>query len=386
MTTLPAPKAPSVPLARAATLPAAQYLEPSYLDLEKERIFGRTWQLVARTDDLQRPGDFVPVTVLDEPIVLTRGLEGELRAFYNVCRHRAGQVALSKGNRKSLQCRYHGWTYGLDGCLRAAPEMEETEAFDKTDFGLVPVRVETWGPFVFVNLSDEAPPLLEVLGAIPAEVAAAGYDVQRMRLVERREYVVEANWKVYVDNYLEGYHLPIAHPQLYRELDYDAYRVEEFRYYSKQHAPIRELRPGEEIGVDRRFLRQPGAEDSALYYWLFPNTMFNIYQDNMSSNVILPMGVDRTLTIFEWFFAEPGTGPGWESMQQTIAFSDEIQQEDIVICEQVQRGLRSRSYESGRFSAKRENGVYHFQNLVREFLGEGEPRPSGSKRRNSHEA
>jgi choline monooxygenase len=386
MTTLPAPKAPSVPLARAATLPAAQYLEPSYLDLEKERIFGRTWQLVARTDDLQRPGDFVPVTVLDEPIVLTRGLEGELRAFYNVCRHRAGQVALSKGNRKSLQCRYHGWTYGLDGCLRAAPEMEETEAFDKADFGLVPVRVETWGPFVFVNLSDEAPPLLEVLGAIPAEVAAAGYDVQRMRLVERREYVVEANWKVYVDNYLEGYHLPIAHPQLYRELDYDAYRVEEFRYYSKQHAPIRELRPGEEIGVDRRFLRQPGAEDSALYYWLFPNTMFNIYQDNMSSNVILPMGVDRTLTIFEWFFAEPGTGPGWESMQQTIAFSDEIQQEDIVICEQVQRGLRSRSYESGRFSAKRENGVYHFQNLVREFLGEGEPRPSGSKRRNSHEA
>ena len=121
--------------------------------------------------------------------------------------------------------------------------------------------------------------------------------------------------------------------------------MEEFRYYSKQHAPIRELKPGEELGVDRRYLRQPGAEDSALYYWLFPNTMFNIYQDNMSSNVILPLGPDRTLTIFEWFFADPGTGPGWESMQQTIAFTDEIQQEDIVICEQVQRGLRSRAYD-----------------------------------------
>ena len=370
MTTIPAPKAPSVPLARAATLAAAYYLDPAYLELEKERVFGRTWQLVSRTDELQRVGDFVPVNVLDEPIVITRGLEGELRAFYNVCRHRAGQVALSKGNRKSLQCRYHGWTYGLDGCLRAAPEMEETEGFDKADFGLVPVRVEAWGPFVFVNLSDEAPPLLDVLGAIPAEVAAAGYDVERMRLVERRDYVVECNWKVYVDNYLEGYHLPIAHPQLYKELDYDSYRVEEFRYYSKQHAPIRELRPGEQIGVDRRFLRQPGAEDAALYYWLFPNTMFNIYQDNMSSNVILPLGPDRTLTIFEWFFAEPGSGEGWESMQQAIAFSDEIQQEDIVLCEQVQRGLRSRAYDSGRFSAKRENGVYHFQNLVREFLGE----------------
>ena len=147
----------------------------------------------------------------------------------------------------------------------------------------------------------------------PAEVAASGYDVEHMRLVERRDYIVECNWKVYVDNYLEGYHLPIAHPQLFKELDYDSYRVEEFRYYSKQHAPIRELKAGEELGVDRRYLRQPGAEDSALYYWLFPNTMFNIYQDNMSSNVILPLGPDRTLTIFEWFFAEPGTGPGWES-------------------------------------------------------------------------
>jgi choline monooxygenase len=250
--------------------------------------------------------------------------------------------------------------------------MEDTEDFDKADFGLVPVQVDRWGPFVFVNLGNvaSAPSLAEVMGAIPAEVAAAGYDVERMRLVERREYVIECNWKVYVDNYLEGYHLPIAHPQLFKELDYDAYRVEEFRYYSKQHAPIRELKPGEQLGVDRRYLRQPGSEDSALYYWLFPNTMFNIYQDNMSSNVILPLGADRTLTIFEWYFADPGTGAGWESMQQTIAFSDEIQQEDIVICEQVQRGLRSRAYDTGRFSARRENGVYHFQNLVREFLAE----------------
>jgi choline monooxygenase len=360
----------TVPLSRAATLPSRYYLDQSYLEREKERVFGSTWQLVARADELQRIGDFVPVMVLDEPIVITHALNDTLRAFYNVCRHRAGQVALTKGNRRSLQCKYHGWTYGLDGVLRACPEMEETADFAKEDFGLTPVRVERWGPFVFVNLDPSAPTLQEVMGAIPAEVAAAGYDVEQMRLVERREYVVEANWKVYVDNYLEGYHLPIAHPQLYRELDYDGYQVEEFRYYSKQHAPIRELREGEQIGRDRRYLRTPDGEEDALYYWMFPNTMFNIYQDNMSSNVILPLGPDRTLTIFEWYFAEPGTGPGWESMQQTIAFSDEIQQEDIVICEQVQRGLRSRAYDTGRFSAKRENGVYHFQNLYREFLGE----------------
>jgi choline monooxygenase len=355
-------------LARASTLPSRLYLEPDVLEQEKERVFGRTWQLVARMDDLARPGDFVPATILDEPLVITHGTDGQLRGFYNVCRHRAGQVALSKGNRKSLQCRYHGWTYGLDGSLRACPEMEATEDFRKEDFGLVPIRVERWGPFVFANLDPAAPALLEVMGAIPAEVAASGYDVDHMRLVERREYVVECNWKVYVDNYLEGYHLPIAHPALFRELDYDSYRVETFRYYSKQHAPIRDLKPGEELGRDRRYIRTPDGEGDALYYWLFPNTMFNIYQDNMSSNVILPLGPHRTLTVFEWFFAEPGSGSGWESMQQTIAFSDEIQQEDIVICEQVQRGLRSRAYDSGRFSAKRENGVHHFQQLVREFL------------------
>ena len=358
------------PLASAATLPARYYTDPAILEAEKERIFGRTWQLVARVDELARPGDFVPVTVLDEPLVIVHALDGTLRGFYNVCRHRAGQVALSRGNRKTLQCGYHGWTYNLDGTLRNCPEMEGTENFDKADFGLLPVRVELWGPFVFANLDPGAPPLLEMMGAIPAEVAAAGYDVARMRLVERRTYEIECNWKVYVDNYLEGYHLPIAHPGLFKELDYDAYRVETFRYYSKQHAPIRPLKPGEEIGRDRRYFRSPDGEEDALYYWLFPNTMFNIYQDNMSSNVILPLGADRTLTIFEWFFAEPGTGAGWESMQQTIAFSDEIQQEDIAICQQVQRGLRSRAYDTGRFSAKRENGVYHFQSLVSEFLGE----------------
>jgi choline monooxygenase len=361
---------PRTPLSRASTLPKRYYTDPGLYDREVEEIFGRTWQLVARADELARPGDFVPLMVVDEPIVITHATDGQLRAFYNVCRHRAGQVALTRGNRKSLQCRYHGWTYGLDGRLRAFPEMEETQDFNKDDIGLEPVRVDRWGPFVFVCLSDDAPALAEVMGAIGSEVADAGYDVERMRLVERREYEIACNWKVYVDNYLEGYHLPIAHPQLFKELDYDTYRVEEHRYYSKQHAPIRELKPGEELGRDRRYLRLPGQEENALYYWLFPNTMFNIYQDNMSSNVVLPLGVDRTLTVFEWFFAEPGTGPGWESMQQTVAFSDEIQQEDIVICEQVQRGLRSRSYEAGRFSAKRENGVYHFQNLVREFLGD----------------
>jgi choline monooxygenase len=363
-----APGPVTLDTAHARTLAAADYTDPAIFTREKAAIFGRTWQLVAHATDLLRPGDFVPVTILDQPVVLVHDLDGTLRGFHNVCRHRAGQVALTKGNRRSLQCRYHGWTYGLDGSLRTCPEMEETADFDKADFGLVPVRVERFGPFVFANLDLAAPALAEVLGAIPAEVAAAGFDLDRMSRVERRDYLVACNWKVYVDNYLEGYHIPIAHPGLFREIDYDAYRVETFHHYSKQHAPIRDLRPGEELGRDRRYVRSAEGETDALYYWIFPNVMFNLYPDNVQTNVIVPLAPDRTLTIFEWYYAAPGTPEGWESMQQAIAFSDEVQHEDIVLCEQVQRGLASRVYEYGRFSAKRENGVHHFQELVREHL------------------
>ena len=142
------------------------------------QIFGRSWQLVARADELARVGDLKPATILDEPILISHGLDGTLRGFYNVCRHRAAQVVLAKGNRRSLQCPYHGWTYGLDGRLQVAREMDGTENFDKADFGLVPIRVERWGPFIFANLDDEAPSLTEVLGRIPQEVASAGYDVE----------------------------------------------------------------------------------------------------------------------------------------------------------------------------------------------------------------
>src|SRR6266853_6049804 len=146
-------------LARAFTLPASAYIDESVYARERDRIFARTWQLVARADELSRVGDLKPATILDEPILITRGLDGKLRGFYNVCRHRAAQVVVAKGNRRSLQCPYHGWTYGLDGRLQCAREMEGTENFDNADFGLVPIRVEQWGPFIFANLDPEAPSL-----------------------------------------------------------------------------------------------------------------------------------------------------------------------------------------------------------------------------------
>jgi choline monooxygenase len=357
---------PDEDLARAWTMPARWYTEPRFLDLEKERIFWRSWQPVGRLEMVRRAGDHFTCDVLGEPLVVVRGLDDTLRAFYNVCRHRAGAVAHGKGNRRTLQCAYHGWTYDLEGCLIKAREFEGVENWSETDFRLQPVRVETWGPLVFVNPHEDPIPLDEVLSPISAEVAAAGFDVASMALVERRDYQVGCNWKVYVDNYLEGYHIPIAHPGLFREIDYEQYRVETFRYHSQQHAPIRAAGTGS-AHRDRRYVRMEG-EEQALYYWVFPNVMLNFYPDNLQVNIVVPLAHDRTLTIFEWYFAQPGSGEGWESTQQSVAFSDEIQHEDIALCEAVQQRLNSRAYDRGRFCVKRENGVHHFQTLVHEFL------------------
>lgn len=346
-------------LSRASTIPARWYLDPEFLEAERRKVFGSTWQPVGHAADVATPGDYFACDIAGEPVVVVRGRDSVLRAFSNVCRHRASTVAVGRGTAPSLRCPYHGWTYALDGRLIGQPEFEGVRDWDKSSVCLPAFRVETWGPYVFVNQDAEAPSLDDVFGAIPEEIARIGCVPHRLGFSERRDYVLNCNWKVYVDNYLEGYHLPAAHPSLFRELDYRQYRVDTFRFYSSQYAPIR---PKRENGPPRRYAF-PDDGRQALYYWVFPNFMLNVYPDNMSANIILPLGHDKTLTIFEWFsYAAAPVAT------ETIAFSDEIQQEDIAICENVQRGLRSRTYTQGRFSVKRENGVHHFHMLLNEYL------------------
>jgi choline monooxygenase len=345
-------------LARASTIPAAWYTDPAVLQHELRAVFARTWQPVGLSAWVARPNTYFAAEIAGEPVLVTSTAAGELRAFSNVCRHRGSELCVGQGAGAVIRCPYHGWTYQLDGRLHGAPEFEGVEDWDRAAVHLPEFRAERWGPYVFVNMDAAAPPLSEVMGAIPREVAEIGCPIDKLRHACRRDYIINCNWKVYVDNYLEGYHLPAAHPSLFRELDYAAYRVETFPHYSSQIAPIRAAAAGE----SRRY-QFGDSSNRALYYWIFPNTMLNVYPDNLSANIIVPLGPEKTLTIFEWFAYGDS-----EVSQQTIDFSDEIQQEDIRICESVQRGLRSLHYDRGRFSVKRENGVHHFHGLLTAHL------------------
>lgn len=348
---------------RASTIPARLYNDPVYLELERERVFAHSWQLVARAEQLETHGDFVTVEVGNDSIVVLRDGDS-LRGFHNVCLHRAGPVAYGCGRRKTMQCKYHGWTYGLDGSLLHAPEMQGVENFRPEDMRLVPVQTAQWGPLVFANLDGKAPPLDEVLEDVPRRVAPFG--CENMRYVTSKSWDIACNWKVYVDNYLEGYHVPVVHPGLHKELDYDSYRVEPHRYFSIQHAP---LRPLSGSSPNRKYDPTRTDTPEAVYVWLFPNVMLNVYLGQMQTNVVLPLSHDRTRVVFDWYASEPPSDPDEDpEWTKLMAFSDEIQEEDIIICEAVQRNLRSRVYDRGRYSAARENGVHHFHSLLHEFL------------------
>src|SRR6266550_2497856 len=249
-------------LSRASTIPSTYYNDPAVMSHENRSIFARTWQLAGHAEQVRERGHFFTTTVADEPLLIVRGDDNEVRAMSNVCRHRAGPVAKGSGKRPVLQCGYHGWTYALDGTLRTAPEMDGIECWDKQSVALPKFRIESWNGLLFVNLDHEGPSLQEFLG----DLAGRKFDG---RLAGRKEWSVNCNWKVYVDNYLEGYHIPIVHPSLFREIDYPKYRTETRRNYSIQHAPLKR------------------TDGEASYFWIFPNLMLNVYPDNFSTNLIV---------------------------------------------------------------------------------------------------
>jgi choline monooxygenase len=335
-------------LLTAHALDAKYYLGEDMLAMERRAVFGHSWQLVAHQGQLAEPGDHVVDEVAGAPVLLLRGRDEMLRAFPNVCRHRAGPLAHCSGKgMHNLRCKYHGWLYDQQGQLIGAPEMQDAADFDPRQIRLPQLKLKEWQGLVFVAL-DEAPPFDEVYGGIVERIAPI--DLSAMKHTRRDVFDVACNWKVYVDNFLEGYHLPLVHPGLSRLLDYRAYDVELFRWYSLQHSPLR--------NADAVY-----GEGEACYFFVYPNVMLNIVPGRLQSNRVLPLGPDRCRVEFDYYYAmDPGA---MGRIDEDRAFSDAVQHEDMAICEAVQKGLTSGFYEAGRLSPKRESGVWHFHQCLR---------------------
>lgn len=346
----------NTPLEESHTIPAAWYWDERIERLEQEQVFHRNWIAVGRVDQVAIPGQFFTIELAGEPLVVVRGADGELRAFYNVCRHHAAAVAnVPCGVVQHLRCPYHGWTYGLDGALKGAPEFAGVCNFDRTQNGLVPVRVAAWEQFVFVTLNDSAPSLAGFLGDLPSRMAPLS--LGEIHFFERRSYSLACNWKVFVDNYLDGgYHLPYLHQGLNSVLDYKEYTIENGEQYCVQSSPIVRSQEHASFAATR-------TGERAYYYWLYPNFMINVYEGVMDTNLVLPLAPDKCLVQFDFFFSDVSASRKSYN-HESVAVSERIQDEDVNICESVQRGLRSRAYRAGRLSVRREAGEYLFHRLL----------------------
>ena len=336
------------PLATSTALPARCYVGGDAAALDRRAVFARSWQLVAHAAQLADAGDHVVAEIAGVPLVILRGDDGELRALHNVCRHRAGPLASCDGRgAKRLRCQYHGWTYALDGRLLSAPEMGDAQDFAIDAIRLPQARVAQWRGLVFAAL-DGATSFADVVDGIDARVGAAA--MHGFAFARRVAYDIDCDWKVYVDNYLEGYHVPHIHPELNRMLDYRSYVTELARWHSLQWSPLEST--GDLYG-----------NGEALYYWPWPNTTLNILPGRVQTNRVLPIAGNRCRVEFDFYYPRDADAARNE---RDLAFSDLVQQEDIDICERVQRGLASGSYVAGRLNPKRESGVHHFHELLRE--------------------
>jgi choline monooxygenase len=361
---------PGIPLQRAVTIPSSWYFDPEIYAAECRAVFGGTWQVAGRIEQVAQPGAFVTANIAGEPIVVVRGSDDVLRAFFNVCRHRAACVVSEPaGNLTRLRCRYHGWTYDLAGRLIGTPEFDGVADFRREDYGLVPVAVDTWGPFVFVNLGENPTPLVEFLAPLPQRSGDLG--LESLRFAERREYELACNWKVFVDNYLDGgYHVNTVHPGLAGVLDYSEYRTEIAGNAAVQISPTSSASTPQQLNSSTLQPVNIGQvrTGTAYYWWIFPNFMINAYAGVMDTNLVLPLGPDRCRVIFDFYFAETEGDTARRFIAESIAVAEQVQQEDIGICEEVQRGLASRSYSTGRFSVRREAAGYQFHRLLAERL------------------
>ena len=348
---------------KAATLPAEVYRDPLWLERMRERVFARSWQLCGDTDCVRERGRITPVTLLekclDEPLLLSRDASGQLHCLSNVCTHRGNVLVQAEGAAQALRCRYHGRRFGLDGRCLSMPEFEEVVGFPAASDNLPRVALESWGRLLFANLAPSFA-FEEALAPMRARVGWMPLDEFVLDEATSREYHVHANWALYCDNYLEGFHIPFVHAGLADVIDYGAYRTELSRWGSLQLGVAAEGEDAFELPPSSPDF---GSRIAAYYFWMFPNTMFNFYPWGLSVNVVITQGVAATKVLFlsyVWDETKRNRGAG--------AALDRVELEDEEIVEQVQRGVSSRLYDRGRYSPTRETGVHHFHRLLAEQL------------------
>ncbi len=351
-------------ISKAETLPSAFYQDAELFESARDKIFARSWQFLGSVDDLVKvPGSVHPLTLLegclDEPMVLTRDMEDQIHTLSNVCTHRGMLVAEAGGNERFLRCRYHGRRFGLDGCFAHMPEFDGVCGFPSERDNLPKIPSAQWGPFMFASLNPVAPledvlrPVQERLGWLPLNEFK--FDAARVR-----EYAIRSHWALYVDNYLEGFHIPFIHAALNQVLDYENYTSHLYPWCNLQLAASKGTVAAFELPTSSP---DYGQSISAYYYWVFPNLMLNFYPWGLSVNVVRPLGPDRmkvTFIPYVWRDELQGSGAGAEL--------DRVEREDEVVVEAVQRGLRSRFYDRGRYSVTREAGVHHFHRLICEQM------------------
>jgi choline monooxygenase len=348
---------PNSPLARASTPLASWYTDPRILELEQRNVFSHSWRLAGRSDQVRSRGQYITAEAAGEAILIVRGNDSVLRGFFNVCRHHAAAVMTnSEGIAGNLRCPYHGWTYDLEGKLILTPEFAGVANFDRSANGLVPIQIAEWQGWVFVKFDASGPALKDFLGNDLME-RFERLNLDRLRWFERRSYFLNCNWKVFVDNYLDGgYHVPQIHGGLASVLDYSQYTIENGEHFCLQSSPITTGKTESPTGAVRH-------GDRARYYWIYPIFMINVYEGVMDTNLVIPRGVDKTEVIFDYYFADISESAR-ENNLASIAVSEQIQAEDVTICESVQCGLNSRAYNTGRLSVQREGGEHLFHRLL----------------------
>ena len=338
------------------TLPWSWYSDPDVLRREQERVFRRGWHYAGPAEQVAQPGAYLTCEAGDVPVVVVRGRDERLRSFLNVCRHRGSILVQGSGRRETLQCGYHAWTYDLDGRLRAAPRSQREPGFETDGIRLLELRVEAWGPLVFVSPDADAAPLAETLGSLPEHLAAGGIDVESLRFRRRTEFELACNWKIAVENYLECYHCPVAHPGFSAVVDVspDAYRLETGALSSSQFGPFR-------AGSDS------DGRVEGQFHWLWPVTKLYALPGppNLAAGPLVPRAPHRTSGFLDYYFPE-NVAEG--EVDELLAFDDQVGREDRALVESVQRGVQSGLIESGRLLPESERLLAHFQSLLRDAV------------------